>query len=408
MLSSLTFDRRLLKSFLAKYAKDVRLKNKRLSVAEQTLPGTPEPTADLEVKKSLPDGVIFENDIAPKDGNKKHALIIESKITARLTNDQLQRHANGVRSRGFVVGGLVITADSQKTQLPDGWTQETWSGIYAWLVKQPRSTWSTELIHFFEVLETQMVNDKSIGDRALTRFDGIPFDDGHPYSYSEAKRLIRLLGSKISNDKRLCRTLDIVHGAEGRAAITDGPAVWDYFSLRKHPKGKTFTFYPHMTFSISQKSAAAMITVPNAVKRDILTALREASDEQIQAAVRVFLSRLDLNRKAMRGVRPAMILVQRRYKTQRSIAQHDAALNFDLRTSLGTKTKSREQPKYQPQWLQMAQEVIRGKHSNLQFQIGCEFAYDKCPAIHDSDAELLFVTTWLAAKAFFKSIHVTL
>ena len=149
-----------------------------------------------------------------------------------------------------MVGGLVITADSQKTQLPDGWTEETWSGIYAWLVKQPRSTWSTELIHFFEVLETQMVNDKSIGDRALTRFDGIPFDDGHPYSYSEAKRLIRLLGSKISNDKRLCRTLDIVHGAEGRAAITDGPAVWDYFSLRKHPKGKTFTFYPHMTFSI--------------------------------------------------------------------------------------------------------------------------------------------------------------
>ena len=127
-------------------------------------------------------------------------------------------------------------------------------------------------------------------------------------------------------------------------------------------------------------------------------------------AVQAFLSAVELGSKRMRGVRPMIVLVQRRYKTQRSIAQHDAALNFDLRTAVGPKGEgsNREKPKYQPQWLQMAQQVIRGKHSNLQFQIGCEFEYEKCPAIHDADAEVLFVNTWLASKAFFERIQVKL
>jgi hypothetical protein len=119
-----------------------------------------------------------------------------------------------------------------------------------------------ELIHFFEVLEAQMINDNSIGDRALTRFNGVPFNPDHPYNYPEAKRLIRLLRTKILRDRSLCKRLGIDFDVGGRTAITDGSVVWDYFSLRGHPKGKGFTFFPHMTFAIGPESAAALISRP--------------------------------------------------------------------------------------------------------------------------------------------------
>jgi hypothetical protein len=56
----------------------------------------------------------------------------------------------------------------------------------------------------------------------------------------------------------------------------------------------------------------------------------------------------------------------------------------------------------------MAQVVIRAKASNLEFQIGCEFDYERCSPIHKADAEMLFVNAWIAAKAFFKGIHMNI
>jgi hypothetical protein len=411
LLCALSFDRQLLARFLGRYAKGERFDGRMLKVAEQTLPGTPEPTIDLETKKSLPDGVIFEDTKGSFKDTKRRALIIESKIASPLTNDQLQRHTNGVRARGYLVSGLAITADTLKADLPEGWTKTSWSDIYQWLVRlTDKSVWSIELIHFFDVLEAQMVNDNSIGDRALTRFNGVPFNLDHPYSYPEAKRLIRLLRAKILKDRSVCKKLDLAPEIAGKAAITDGPAVWDYFSLRNHPKGKAFTFFPHMTFSIGPKIAAASITVPNAVRRDILAALRNASVEKLQDAASTFASVMTRNTKKMNGVRPTITLVQRRFKNRRSAAFHDATLNFDLRTAFGPTKKrtDRVQPKYQPEWLQLVQGVIKGKHSNLQFQIGCEFDYGACTAIKQPDAEMLFVNAWLAARAFFKAIGIHL
>ena len=74
------------------------------------------PTTPKDFDKSLPDGVIFEEKKQDTKGSSKRttsrALTIESKITSRVTNDQLRRHTNGLRTRGFeVVGGLAITGD---------------------------------------------------------------------------------------------------------------------------------------------------------------------------------------------------------------------------------------------------------------------------------------------------------
>jgi hypothetical protein len=316
-----------------------------------------------------------------------------------------------VRINGFdVVGGLAITADQIHARLPTGWSTFTWSDIYHWLVAEPkRSIWSTELANFFEVLEEQMIDDETLGDRTLTRFNGIPFASDHPYTYQAAKRLLRLLRAKLLKNKTILKSLNIDPSTLGRKSITEQSSVWDYFSLRGHSKNKNFTSYPHMTFSIGPTQAVATITVPNAVRRDILKALRNATAEEFQAAVKEYLAIATRQFKKSDNVRPMIIIVQRRYERQNSPAFHDGVLNVDLRTAFKTKKNNRsrnKQPKYQPEWLQMAQKVIQGKASNMQFQIGCEFNYDRCPAIHEADAEMLFVKAWLAGRAFFKGIHV--
>jgi len=414
LLCALSHDRELLSRFLHHYAKGAKFDRRTLKVVEQTIPGIPEPTVFKDLTKSLPDGVIFEDRKQDTKINSKrntiHALIIESKITSRLTNDQLQRHTHGMRARGFeVVGGLAITADP-KARLPIGWSNETWSNLYHWLeVQQKHSMWSNELARFFEVLEAQMINDDSLGDRSLTRFNGIPFGPDHPYTYQEAKRLIRLLRAKLEKNKNALKRLGVDLEASGRKAIMDQNLVWDYFVLRGHSKGKIFTAYPHMTFSIQPKLAEATITVPNAVRRDILTALRKSSTESFHDAVVAFLTTAARHFGSTENIRPMIKLMQRRYKRQNAPAFFDAVLNVDLRTASPQRRKVKKrntQPKYQPQWLLMAQEVIRGKASNLQFQIGYEFDYEQCGAIHNSDAEQLFVNAWIAARAFFNSIHV--
>jgi hypothetical protein len=66
------------------------------------------------------------------------------------------------------------------------------------------------------------------------------------------------------------------------------------------------------------------------------------------------------------------------------------------------------QPKYQPEWLRLMGGVVRGTHSNLQFQIGREFDYEACSAIRNPNAEMLFVMAWRAARQFFEAIAVKL
>ena len=133
-----------------------------------------------------------------------------------------------------------------------------------------------------------MINDDTLGDRSLTRFNGIPFGPDHPYTYQEAKRLIRLLRAKLVKSKIALRRLGVDLEASGRKAIMDQNLVWDYFLLRGHSKGKLFTNYPHMTFSIQPKLAEATITVPHKVRRDILRALRKTSTESFHDGVIAF------------------------------------------------------------------------------------------------------------------------
>jgi len=87
-------------------------------------------------------------------------LIIESKVAARVSINQLNRHINTLKRRGFTdIQLLVINMDKNVTKLPDHTIIKTWSEIYEWGYKHiQKTTWAKQFTGYFEVAEAK--NDK--------------------------------------------------------------------------------------------------------------------------------------------------------------------------------------------------------------------------------------------------------
>lgn len=66
---------------------------KTIKIIEQQLPGEIEVSEEESEKRGLPDAWIFDDD--------SWSLLIESKISSPLKNDQLRRHYNTAHSRGY-------------------------------------------------------------------------------------------------------------------------------------------------------------------------------------------------------------------------------------------------------------------------------------------------------------------
>lgn len=405
LLCALKHDRRLLRSFLRRFASHFPMNEKRLHVDEQSVPrNSTRPGTPVKALDSLPDGIIHETVV-----DESRALAIESKIELRPRADQLKRHIRGVRRRGFVdVAGLLITVEQVKRQ-PKPWSNILWTQVYEWLRQVPdQSFWKTELLHYFEVAEAQMLEEGYLGPKTITAFSGIAFAE-NVYSYREAKRHLRLLRQRILKEASACRKLGIDLSVPGRKAITDQHAVWDYFSWKGHPRGKLFTYSPHFTFSIGPDLAEATITIPNGVQLAIRDKLRAAARSEgtfVDATV-AFLKKANAAFGRIDGIRPVAKLLQRRYPSQRSEPTKDAELVFDLRTAVPSRRHGGA-PKLQPQWLGVMTQVIANRRSNLQFQIGCQFDYELCANIRTPRASELFIDSWRAARKFFAILEVRL
>lgn len=404
LLCSLKHDPRLLRSFLRRFAAHFPLDTKRLHIDEQSAPrNSIQAGTASKALNSLPDGIIHETAI-----DESRALAIESKIELKPGADQLNRHIRGVRRRGFVdVAGLLITAEQAK-RLPRPWTNVLWAEVYEWLRRhQSDSFWKSELSQYFEVAEARMLEEGYLGPKTITAFSGISFRDENVYSYREAKRHLRLLRERIAKETSACRKLGIDVAAPGRKAITDQHAVWDYFSWKGHARNQLFTYSPHFTFSIGPDLAEATITIPNSVQSSIRNRLRAAakSDEAFLDATAAFLKVANAAFGRVAGVRPVAKLLQRRYPSQRSEPIKDAELVFDLRTA-AVPSRRRGAPKHQPQWLDVMTQVLANRRSNLQFQVGCQFEYERCDQIRTPGAFRLFIDSWHAARIFFRSLGV--
>jgi hypothetical protein len=224
-------------------------------------------------------------------------------------------------------------------------------------------------------------------------FTGLHFDEESPYTYSEAKRLLRLLCDELQSRKDLAR-LGIDPEGRRRKAITGSEAdwIWDFLPLKAADGANQFTDFPHCDITLGRDGVAAQIIVPNGVKGGFRGRLRQVGPDGFKKVLRRIESNLRPVVRRSRGAVPNVCLLQRHYRTQSSLAEEDALLWADLRTLV----HRRKSPiKYQPEWADAVYELLCNKRSNLQLGIQVDFDYD-CPVVRSRRVVALFADTWKA------------
>ncbi len=387
-------DRRLLRYFIKEVAGFQPPDVKSLQVLEQQLPGDDVvyPEADA-IRRGLPDAWIHDD--------HEWALLIESKVQALLTKDQLSRHFRMAERRGFKqIQLLVIGIKHPAFHLPFV-KFKAWTEVYKWLKRHPESKWACIVAEYMEVWEGKMIAESKayLTDGAVTVFSGVPFGDGLPYSYIEAKRLLNLAMDELRSEKELVRGLGMDPVGEGRGAITGklDKSVWDFLRLKGLKKSETFTKYPHLTMALEHDRVLSIVTVPNGIRPEFRRNIINLGFEGFHDVMSAVNRNLQHALKSASGASPWVIVVQRRYPTQRSAAIIDGILQYDLRTAFPTNS-SKQAVKNQSQWLAATYAALAHKKSNLQVAVGAIFPYRNCK-VQKSVAILDYVVnTWLACK----------
>jgi len=367
----------------------------RLSVLVQQLPETPPVSEEESERRGIPDGWIYSIE-------EEWCVVVESKVLIRLGADQIERHRRMAQRLGFTrVFVLAITTEEAARQRVAGDERLKvleWRDVYVWLRSHHDRDWSRRTTEYLEVAEARMIMDQQFVRGALTRFSGVPFSDERPYTYLEAKRVLRLVMDELRGRKDLRERLKIDPRAPGRGSITGskGHIVWDFLSLRGDAD-KSFTSRPHLSIGIDTQCVSAMVTIPDKVEGRVRHALREIGEEEFAG----LLARVVANLKPLLRAEPQAVPIfhaqQRRWPHRRASPHMDAEIRFDLRTIPGATGK----PKKQPLWLSAAYGAFVNKRgSNYEFQIGVEFDYARCAGLRKASAVDLIAQAWLGCKPF--------
>lgn len=393
LVCALNEDNKLLRQFIHWTTGSMPPRSRALEIVEQRLPGEPELSEEEYNQRGLPDGWIYDQD--------KWSLLIESKVSASLTNDQLRRHYQTALRRGFEdITLLAIDTIEPKRKLYNGALFKQWSDIYTWLQKQANySDWAQKTARYMEIAEAKWTTNGYLKEGSLTTFSGIPFNEDSPYNYQEAKRLIRLVMEALRKRNELKKELKIDLSAGGRAAITgkNQDAVWDYLSLSRAGDKSAHTAYPHFTFSIKNDLVYVLVTIPNGIKSDFRSNLLKCEFEGFcDVFKRLNKNFLKVTKKA-KGSMPWVEVLQRHYKSQRSTPTIDAKLAYDLRTAFDNGEKS-DDVKYQPLWMRATFDALKRKRGNTQIAAGVIFPYSSCEAINKPEILDRFVDVWIGCK----------
>lgn len=352
---------------------------------ELQVPG--EKSADKDERKGIPDLVLSDAE--------NNAILIEAKIDAGLSADQLDRHVRSVRKESLrVCGALVISArDDDELMMTEWksskllhskWSMLTWTAIYRFIRKRfPKDVWASELCGYMEIVEMQLVEKKMDSKVKIVDFDGIPCEKlSKQYDPILAKRTLRALMDKMEKDTALMSSLGFKKGKkpQRRKAITNEANVWDFFSANE----ENFTKNHHFTVGIHSDCLTALLTIPNGAFKQ-LRKFANADNKGFNAMMADYIGRFKASGLEKIGARPYVIILQRRYSNIRKIHSVDGQMEFDLRTLMGS-SRIGKNPKInrQPEWLESCLKLIQGKNSNVQFQIGVRFDYDKCPSLEDA------------------------
>lgn len=407
LLTALHEDRELLGHFITwAIGSQIGINANQLSLLEQALPGVEEPpeaetTDSALTRKGLPDGCIFNG-----YDNNSWSLLIESKIAAPLTIDQLNRHRKTAQDRGLQNPHILALVASWTNTFIEGTQVKRWTDLYLWLKQRKGSSWARRLTDYMEILEAKLFKEEYLQEGALTVFTGIPFGiDDHMYSYTEAKRLLRLAMNELQHRSDLVAKLGVNENEPRRKAITGkgSSAVWDFLKLSKAGVA-TNTEYPHLTLGIHREYLHAVIIVPNGIRTDFRRNLLCGGTNEFQGLFRSVLTNFNKSFVNVNGVFPSVEVVQRRYKTQRSEPLIDAKLEFDLRTAFEKNSTATFFPKIQPQWLEATYDALNNRASNLQLAVGSKFHYVQCEKTHTPEILDYIANAWLACEPLLKKM----
>jgi len=390
LMCALAEDKKLLQYFIRWITGKAAPKD--IEIIEQRLPGEPELAEDESVKRGLPDAWIFD------DNN--WSLLVESKVSATLTNDQLQRHYNTALRRGFSnITLLAIDAVRPKQNLPPYVVFRRWSEIYTWLCSQSNySDWALKTARYLEVAESKLSAVGYLKEGALTVFSGIPFSADNPYNYPEAKRLLKLAMNELRDRKDLVMAVGMDPQSVGRGAITgrEGVAVWDFLRLKESKNEKLFIRYPHLTLALEDDRVLAIITVPHGIRRIFRRNIVDLGFEGFSELMAQVNDNLCKALKKAEGAAPWVVVVQRRYPSQKAAAIVDARVEYDLSTAFFARKK--QSVKVQQEWLKATYEALAGKRSNLQVAVGAIFPYRACEVTGHPSIINSIANTWIACK----------
>lgn len=359
----------------------------QLRMTEQSVPGE-EMSGDETEGRGLPDICIFDQD--------SWVLMIESKVQCGVSVSQIRRHLATASRHAFDKRQvLLLCVDNPPANLPAGTTVRSWRDLYAWFRRRAAASgWATRLTDYMETFESRMIAEDYSIRGTITMFDGLRFDRDNPYSYREAKRMIRLLGDELQARRDLQR-LGVDPKGKRRTAITgrrSNRGVWDFLPLKAARGSSNFTGHPHLTLVIRDTGPRAAVTIPNGVRGGFRTQLKEVGEDGFVDLLRTIERRLRPTLKRSTGSKCMLYALQRHYRSQRSEGEIDARLDADLRTVV---PGSRRSAKFQPEWTHAIYEVITRKRSNIQLGLEVHFTFD-CPIIRSARAPDLFADAWKA------------
>jgi hypothetical protein len=192
--------------------------------------------------------------------DEDRAIIIESKVSARLVISQLEAHERrAVRNGLELVAGIAITGRDHDARVVEfwqqrrgkpkpGWRHVTWRSVYELARAEPaENTWARELADYMEIFAVEM-DDKGMGsDVRVMGFSGIPFSS---YEVKIAKRLLTSLIDDLIDDQKFLVAIGFKKGQipVTRKRIKNEPTVWDYLAppgSGSHTENHHFTVYIH-------------------------------------------------------------------------------------------------------------------------------------------------------------------
>lgn len=390
LMTALHEDPALLRAFLQDVARVEPRSKVALQVHQQTYPGSleGEPAEGDPERKGIPDAWITCGD--------DWCLLIENKVLVRATKDQLARHLVTARRLGFTnIKAVVLTVGEPIGELPDGVQVVEWTTVYEWLLQNAKThPWAKRVAEFLEVIEGKLAQQEQLMAGTLTTFTGVPFGDDAPFTYSEAKRVLGLMGGELRKRSDLRQELHIDPAAPGRPKITGegGDVVWDFLAL-KSSAGDDFNRFPHLTFALLRLSVEALLTVPDSVRPASRRRIVDLGRNGFADLIRDVLDRMRPALKKCEGLEPRIRIMQRHWITRSSAPVHDGYLIFDPRTAFEGFDR---QVKVQREWMDAAFGCLANKNSNLQLQVGAYFPYARCPVTRSREILDRVAEVWIA------------